>query len=381
MIKNDQDLRAPWLGSLLFIAAFAASCASGVKTPEPLAVDDYTDALSQDQFDCERTKRECLSAAACAADKREACETAFRSCEEPVRAERDKLHETCRTARESCEAAAVDETARHACHMQEHRCTLPVEPPEAVCRVDAEECIGKAHGMTMPQPTMPPQMSDAEKVCHETERACRDEKRLDPKDLPEAPHCGPGMMPPPPPPPACTPVEPAAPTTPTTAPAAMTQDHFACEKTKRECLIAADCAADKRAACEAAFRSCDEPFRTEKERVHAQCRAARESCEAAASDEVGRHACHMQEHTCNLPVEPPEAVCHIDAEECIWTANGMHKPEPMMPPQMSDAEQACHETEHTCVEAKRMQPEALPEPPHCEPPAPPPCKPVAPKTM
>jgi hypothetical protein len=172
------------------------------------------------------------------------------------------------------------------------------------------------------------------------------------------------------------------PTPTTTAAPAMTQNHYACEKTKRECQIAADCDPDKREACETAFRTCDEPSRLEHERVHDMCHAAKETCEQAAQDDAARHACHMQEHRCMLPVEPPEAVCRIDAEECIWNANGMMMPEPMMPPahpEMSDAEKACHETEHTCVESKRMHPEELPKPPHCEPTAPPAhCMPAAP---
>jgi hypothetical protein len=89
----------------------------------------------------------------------------------------------------------------------------------------------------------------------------------------------------------------------------------------------------------------------------------------------------MAEHKCTLPVEPPEAVCRIDAEECVWAARGTAEPaaapEPMMPPKETDAERACRETERECREAKRVPPEDLPEPPKC-PPGPPPCKPAAP---
>jgi hypothetical protein len=395
MRKPNRDLRATWLGCLLFISAAAAGCADA-RVPEKLEVSDIPDALSQPDFDCERTKRECQTAADCDADKREACEDAFRTCEEPVLAERDRVHEMCRTARETCEAAATDDAGRQACHTAEHKCTLPVDPAEAVCHIDAEECIAAARPAGA-KPTMPPAPpSDAEKACHDKEHECTDAKRLDPKDLPKPPMCGPAKPPeckpePPPPPPADPAVDPNAPIV----------GHETCEKTKRECLIAADCAADKRDACEGAFRTCEAPARAQRDALHEKCRTERETCEAAATDEAGRHACHTAEHKCTLPLEPADAVCHVDAEECLWAARpadakppadppammpppamppammpGMMPPAPPPPHEESDAEKACHEKEHECVESMHKEPADMPEVPKCPPPPPPACKPV-----
>jgi len=368
--------RTAWFACVLVAAAFAASCGSRTPVPESLEVDETSDALTQEQFECERTKRECLVKADCDADAREACETAFRACEEPVRAEKKQVREMCRTEREKCAAAATDEAGRHACHMAEHKCKLPVEPPEAVCHIEAEECIWAARDMS-PAPTMPPTKSAAEEACREQERECKESLRLHPEDLPKPPKCPPG-----PPPPACTPDDDAgvaddAPE----APVPESLDDLTCERTKRECLIAADCDADKREACKSAFHACEEPVRAEKKLVHEMCRTARETCEAAATDEAGRHACHIAEHKCKLPVEPPDAVCRIEEEECVWAARGMGEmkaaPAPMSPPMKSAAEEACREKKRECVEAKRMRPEELPKPPHC-PPRPPACKPEKP---
>jgi len=385
-------MRATWVGCLL-VAAFAVSCSEETPVSEQIDVDQTSDALSQPQFECESTKRECLVAADCDADKRDACESAFRDCNAPVKAERDQVHETCRTEREACDAAATDEAGRHACHVAEHKCTLPVDPPEAMCHVDAEECVWAARGTD--EPKMPPDKSEAEQACRAQERECRDAKRLHPEDLPKAPKCAP------PPPPDCAPVvPPPAPATPA-APAPGPGDHSACERTKRECQVAADCDDAKRDACESAFRACEEPLRAERDRVHEMCRTSREACEEAATDEAARHACHMAEHKCNLPVEPPEAVCRLDAEECLWVARGMAEPpappKPMMPPSAAkpimpppvemtppkmmpphdtDAEHACHEAERECNDAMRVPPEDLPKPPMC-PPGPPKCMPKA----
>jgi hypothetical protein len=197
---------------MLFVAAFAAACGSERQSTDDVVVDGTIDALSQDQFECERTKRECLITADCDHDKREACKEAFHACEEPVRDEKKRVHEMCREAKKTCEEAATDAAARHACHKQEDQCKLSVEPPEFQCHIDAEECLWIARGMmdptppttppTMP-PTMPPAMppmhrmeSDAERACREAEHECRDAMRLDRMDLPKAPHCEPE-------PPAC----------------------------------------------------------------------------------------------------------------------------------------------------------------------------------
>lgn len=393
MGKSSSDLRGKWVAYIFCLAAGAAGCASQTPVSENVAVDDYSDALSADQFACERTKRECLVAADCAADKREACESAFRSCEQPLKDEKKALHDKCHAEKETCEAAAKDEAARQACHTAEHKCTLPLDPPEAVCRIEAEACVAaaKAAAGTAGAPAAagapapgPGPKSAAEEACREKERACRDEKHLKPEDLPMPPKCAPAGRA------DCVPAAPTAPTAPAvpaTGPADMSTDHVACERTKRECLIAADCAADKREACESAFRACEEPIRAEKKRVSDKCREDKETCEAAATDEAGKHACHIAEHRCKLPVEPADAVCRIDAEECVWAArvkNGTATttPEPKMPPEPkepkpapSPEEQACRDTEHTCVESKRVKPDELPKPPHC-PPAPPVCKPA-----
>lgn len=63
-------------------------------------MDDTTEALSRDQFECERAKRECLVATAYGADEREACESTSRSSMEPVRAEKERVHDQCRAERE-----------------------------------------------------------------------------------------------------------------------------------------------------------------------------------------------------------------------------------------------------------------------------------------
>ena len=337
MMKTNPDLRAPWVGCVLIAAAFVPGCANEVPAAsEEPEVEDTTEAITQAEYDCERTKRECLAAADCDADLREACESAFHACKDPVRAEQKQVRETCRAQRETCDAAAADDAARHACHVAEHECKLPVDPPEAVCHIDALNCIWAARSAA-PDAT-PPMKSEAEQACRETERAC-------------------------------TAADPTVPDT---------QSMFACERTKRECLIAANCDADMREACTGAFHACAEPIRAEKKRVHELCHAEREACDAAATDEAGRQACHIAEHRCKLPVDPPEAVCRIDAEECRWAAKGApDMTDPMNPrPDPSAAELACRETERACKESLRMRPEDLPKPPHC-PPAPRACTPEA----
>ena len=382
MINSNPDLRTPWAGCLLLAVAFAAGCGTQAPVAEAVEVDEASDALSVDQIACERTKRECLVAADCDADKRETCETAFRACEEPAREEKKRVRDMCHTTRAACDAAAADEAGHHACHVAEHKCKLPVDPPEAVCHIDGLECVWAARSGTD---------DAAEKACRDKEKECRDATRVDRDDLPEPPKCGP------PPPPKCTPadVDPAEPAT----PAPTTPSDMSCERTKRECLIAANCDADKRGACETAFRACDEPVREEKKRVHEMCREARETCEESAADEAARHACHMAEHKCRLPVEPPEAVCRIEAEECVWAARDTAEPtppaEPMTPPdamtppdpkepkvkpEKSAAQEACREKERECTESKRVRPEELPKPPHCGP-RPAECTPEAPPAM
>ena len=357
MKTPNLDLRSSWVSRLLFTAALAAGCGTTTSPVSTnLEVEDTSEALSEDELDCERTKRECLIAANCEADPREACEEAFRACEEPARAEKKKVHDACRAEREACDEKATDDAGRHACHMAEHKCNAPVEPPDAQCHVDAEECIWTARGGAAP--SMPP--SDAEEACREKERACHDMLHTGPDDLPKPPKCEPL------PPAAC---EPEA-DTPAEPPAPLPVDDD-CERTKRECLIAADCDKDKNEACETAFRTCEEPVRAERDKVRDQCRSARETCEAAATDEEGRHSCHIAEHECKLPIEPPEAVCRIDAEKCLWAAKGAAEPpvmtDPPTPHEPSAAEEACRETERTCREAKKEPKEDLPKPPKCGP--------------
>jgi len=232
------------------------------------------------------------------------------------------------------------------------------------------ECLWAARAAA-PAPTTPPTANAAEMACREQERACKESVRLNPENLPEAPKC-------PPAPPPCNEAEPAEPEP---VPDALEyQLHFECERAKRECLVAANCDADLRAACTSAFHACEEPVRAERKRVHELCHAERETCDAAATDEAGHHACHVAEHRCKLPVEPPEAVCHIDALECLWAAQSAHDvaaaPDSEMPPGPSAGELACRETERACKDSMRLRPDDLPEPPHC-PRVPPACAPEA----
>jgi hypothetical protein len=357
MKTPNLDPRASWVSRLLFTAALAAGCGT-TTTPVPttLEVEDTSEALSEDELDCERTKRECQIAANCEQDAREACEEAFRACEEPARAEKKKIHDACRAEREACDEKATDDAGRHVCHMAEHKCKASVEPPEAQCHVDAEECVWTARGGAAP--TMPP--SDAEEACRTKERACREMLKMDPEDLPKPPKCEP------PPPPACVEEGGVA----AEPPAPLPVDD-GCEKTKRECLIAADCDKDKNEACETAFRACEEPIRAERDAVREKCKADRETCEAAATDETGRHNCHIAEHECKLPIEPPDAVCRIDAEKCLWAAKEAAEPpvmtDPPTPHEPSAAEEACRETERTCREAKKEPKAELPKAPKCGP--------------
>ncbi|HET8935033.1 MAG TPA: hypothetical protein VFN67_16405 [Polyangiales bacterium] len=356
MKTPNLDLRSSWVSRLLITAALAAGCGTSTSaSPTSLEVEDNSEALSEDELDCERTKRECLIAANCEVDPRAACEEAFRACEEPARAEKRQVHDACRAEREACDETAADDAGRHVCHMAEHKCNAPVEPPDAQCHVDAEECVWTARGGAAP--TMPP--SDAEEACRDKERACHEMFHMDPEDLPKPPKCEP------PPPAACEPVEePAEPP----APLPVDDD---CELTKRECLIAADCDKDLNEACETAFRACEEPARAERDRVRDECRTAREACEAAATNEEGRHSCHIAEHECKLPIEPPEAVCRIDAEKCLWAAkDGVEPPvmtDPPTPHEPSAAEEDCRETERTCREAMKAPKVELPKAPKCGP--------------
>jgi hypothetical protein len=267
----------------------------------------------------------------------------------------------CHVEKEACDAKATDDAGHHACHMAEHKCNASVEPPDAACHVNAEECIWTARGGAAP--------SEAEEACRATERACHEMLHMDPEDLPKPPHC------PPAPPPACEPEDHDAgaglPSPPTESTAPPAPANAACELTKRECLIAADCEPVAREACETTFRTCEEPVRAERDRVREMCRTARESCEAAATDEAGRRSCHSAEHACKLPIEPADAVCRIDAEQCLWAAHDAAEPpvmtDPPTPPQPNAAEEACRETERTCREAKREPREELPKPPKCGP--------------
>src|SRR5215510_11411989 len=107
MKKSNSDLRAAWVGCLLSVATLAIGCGTQ-HTPvgDVPEVDDLSGALSQDQFDCEKAKRECLVKADCDADAREACEETFRACEDPLREERKKVHDACHAERETCNDAA-----------------------------------------------------------------------------------------------------------------------------------------------------------------------------------------------------------------------------------------------------------------------------------
>jgi hypothetical protein len=361
MKNTNKDPRAPWVSRILFAAALAAGCGSQASSPSPIEVEDNSEALSAAEIECESTKRECLIAADCEPEAREVCEEAFRACEEPARAEKKRVREACKVERETCEeAAADDEAAKHACHIAEHRCKLPVEPPDAVCRVDAEECRWAARSEGGDGTTPTPDNA-AEEACRETERECKDALRVDREELPKPPHCGPN-------PPACEPAEPGTEEAP--APLPISPDE--CEQTKVACLVAADCEPDARELCETAFRACREPLDAEKKRVHDECRTVREACDDAAADEAGRRACHLAEHECKLPVEPPEAVCRIAAHECVWAAQDASTEDGP-----SAAEEACRETERACVEEKRVPREDMPKPPHCGP-KPPACAPGAP---
>ena len=356
MKNTHSDLRAPWVSRLLLVAAaLAAGCGAQTPSLDTLEVEDNSEALSASELECERTKRECLIAADCEPQARAACEEAFRACEEPARAEKKRVKEACKQERETCDEAAADEDAQHACHIAEYRCKLPVEPPEAVCRVDAKECRWAARTDTM----TPPTDDTAEQACREQERECKDLLRGDREELPKPPHCPPG------PPPVC---EPQDMTEEMTAPAPLplvSPDE--CERTKVDCLIAADCDPDARATCETAFRACREPIQAEKKRLHEQCHSARESCESQAADEAAKRACHLAEHECKLPVEPPEAVCKIAAHQCKWAAQDAAEQvaDGGAPSGPSAAEEACREQERACVEEKRIPREDLPKPPKC----------------
>lgn len=339
----------------MFIAlGFAPSCASETDDTDALELDDASEALTQAEYDCERSKRECFISAGCDEGARDACEAVFRACREPVRDERARVRELCRAQRDACEDLATDDAELHACHMAEHECKLPVDPPEAICHIDALRCIWDAR-VAAPDLDPSPPAHAAEHACHEEEHACKESLRLDRADLPVVPKCDP---------PPCTPLDPAL------IPPDFA-DHFRCERIKHECFVTAHCDASLRAACESAFHACEEPVRAERERVHALCHAERESCEAVATDEADHHACHVAEHRCTLPVEPPEAICRIEALECRWAAGIPDMPPPPRDPPAagpSAAEHACRDAEHDCVEARRVHiPHCAPLPPECTP--------------
>lgn len=351
MTKTNQSMRTLWLGCPLVIGLVVApACASDTEDTNDLEVDDVSEALTQAEYDCEREKRECLIVADCDEGARDVCESAFRACREPARDEASTVRALCRAERDACEAAAVNEAELNACHIAEHECKLPVDPPEAICHVDALRCIWDAR--TSPPDTDPPPVDrDAEHACREEERACKESLRLDRADLPkapkcEAPRCGPhghghghAHVP------------------------HGSSDLIACERARRECLIAAACDVGLSDACQNAFHVCADPLRDEHERVHALCHAEREDCDAAAADEAARHACHIAEHRCMLPVDPPEAICRIEAHECRWAERITLDEPPAVPP----ADRACREAEHACVDALRVHPEELPQPPLCAP--------------
>lgn len=343
MTNIDQSKRALWLACSLFIAlSFAPACASDAGNANELEVDEVSDALTQAEYDCEREKRECLIVADCEDGAREACKSAARACREPAHDEASRVRALCRAERDACEATATTEAEHNACHIAEHECKLPVDPPEAICHVDALRCIWDAR--TSPPDTDPPPAGrEAEHACHEAERACKESLRLDRADLPKAPKCE--------------------------APRCGPRGHvhgsvelIACERERRECLISAACDVVLSEACESSFHVCADPLRAEHDRVHALCHAEREACEAAAADEAARQACHLAEHRCMLPVDPPEAICRIEAHECRWAARVMQG-EPPAPP----ADHACREAEHACVESLRVRPEELPQLPLCAP--------------
>src|SRR5262245_40098949 len=97
MTTSNPTLRAPWFGSLLIAAATAVGCAHETKiAEEEVAVADTSEALTQEEFDCEKAKRECQIAANCDAGMRDACETAFKACVDPLRDERKTVREQCR---------------------------------------------------------------------------------------------------------------------------------------------------------------------------------------------------------------------------------------------------------------------------------------------
>lgn len=74
-------------------------------------------------------------------------------------------------------------------------------------------------------------------------------------------------------------------------------------------------------------------------------------------------ACHIAEHRCMLPVDPPEAICRIEAHECRWAARVTLDE----PPAMRPADHGCRAAEHACVESLRVHPDELPQPPLCAP--------------
>lgn len=220
MTNPDRCLRSPWVGCFLLLSALGASCASSAPTAE---VEGAVDALSQGDYECEKAKRECLVSADCDPDQREACETTFHDCKYAVKEDKDAQHQVCHAAKETCEAGAADDAAWTACHTEEHRCMLPVEPPEAVCHIQMEECLVAAgiFFKSVPEPKDPmmdpmdpmgamgpkmpkPEKSDAEIACRDEEKVCKDAMRLDKDELPKPPHCDPG----PPPPATCAPEPP-----------------------------------------------------------------------------------------------------------------------------------------------------------------------------
>ena len=233
MTKTNQAMRTLWLTSLLLAAASCADDDTG-------ELDDASGALTQADYDCERSRRACLNVAGCDADTHYACDSALYSCRASARAERARVRDLCRAQRDDCELIATNDAELHACHIAEHECKLPVEPPEAICHVDALRCSWDAH--LLAGNGGPPRASHGvEHACHEEEHACKHALRLDPAALPAAPHCeplscaphgrghGPGPFPP------------------------GSAEHHACK--------------------------------LEHDRIHAFCRVEREHCEAAASSE------------------------------------------------------------------------------------------------
>jgi hypothetical protein len=251
MTKANQTMRALWLTSLLLVA----SCA-GDATGE---IDDASGALTQADYDCERSRRACLNVSDCDADTRYACDSELYACRASARAERARVRELCRAQRDDCELIATNDAERHACHIAEHECKLPVDPPEAICHVDALQCRWDAN--LVATDGGPPHASHAsEHACHEEEKACKRALRLDRTALPVAPSCEPrycaphGRGPHGPGPHGPGPFPPGS------------AEHEACKR--------------------------------EHDRVHAFCRAEREHCEAAAPSEAVHRACHEAEHDC-----------------------------------------------------------------------------------